>query len=93
MMQGGRIPGHPPLYETMPLLITCFIFVMGAAGVLVNYLLTAILRHFPTATPSCVFYYYLVLSLLMLLILVVYVVQAEREEQTHQHTPHSGGTL
>ena len=67
--------------------------VMGAAGVLVNYLQTAVLRHIPTATPSCVFYYYLVLSLLMLLILVVYVVQAEREEQTHQHTPHSGGTL
>ena len=41
-------------------------------------LLTAVLNHFPTATPSCVFYYYLVLSLLMLLILVVYVVLAKR---------------
>ena len=52
--------------------------VMGAVGVLVNYLLTVVLRHFPTATPSCVFYYYLELSLLMLLILVVYVVLAKR---------------
>ena len=52
--------------------------VMGAVGVLVNYLLTAVLRHFPTATPNCVFYYYLVLSLLMLLILVVYAVLAKR---------------
>ena len=54
--------------------------VMIAAGALVYYLLTAVLRHFPKATCSCVFYYYLVhvLSLLMLLILVVYVVLAKR---------------
>ena len=57
----------------MGLVLTAFGF--GALG---GYLLTAILRHFPTATPSCVFYYYLVLSLLMLLILVVYVVLAKR---------------
>ena len=51
---------------------------LSGFGTLGGYLLTAILRHFPTATPSCVFYYYLVLSLLMLLILVVYVVLAKR---------------
>ena len=51
---------------------------MSAVGALIYHLLTAVLRHFPTATPSCVFYYYLVLSLLMLLILVVYVVLAKR---------------
>ena len=49
----------------------------GFAG-LGGYLLTVVLHHFPTATPSCVFYYYLVLSLLMLLILVVYAVLAKR---------------
>ena len=66
-------------------------------GGLKNDVLAMILRYFPTATPSCVFYYYLVLSLLMLLILVVYVVFAKcyklRERETHQHTGHSGGTL
>ena len=46
-----------------------------------SYLLTAVLHHFPTATPSCVFYYYLVLSLLMLLILVVHVIVEEHYER------------
>ena len=31
--------------------VTCF-------GALEGYLLTAVLHRFPTATPSCVFYYY-----------------------------------
>ena len=62
-------------------------FPMRRFGTLGGYLLTAVLCHFPTATPSCVFYYYLVLSLLMLLILVVYVVLAKcyklRERDKH----------
>ena len=63
------------------------LLVIVAVGALVNSLLTAVLSHFPTASPSCVFYYYLVLSLLMLLILVVYVVLAKcyklRERDKH----------
>ena len=39
-------------------------FAVTSFAALGGYLLTAVLRHFPTATPSCVFYYYLVLSLL-----------------------------
>ena len=54
------------------------VLAINSFGALAYFLLTAVLRHFPTATPSCVFYYYLILSLLMLLILVVYVVLAKR---------------
>ena len=46
------------------------VIAVGGFNVLGNSLPTAILHHFQTATPSCVFYYYLVLSLLMLLIQV-----------------------
>ena len=53
-------------------------FSVTGFGALGGHLLTFTLRHSPTVTPSCVFYYYLVLSLLMLLILVVYVVIAKR---------------
>ena len=35
-------------------------------------------RQLQTATPSCVFYYYLALSLLILFMLVVYVILAKR---------------
>ena len=60
--------------------------VLGTGG-LGNNFLAMILHYFPTANPSCVFYYYLVLSLLMLLILVVYVVLAKcyklRERERH----------
>ena len=41
-------------------------------------LLTKLFHQFQTATPSCVFYYYLVLSLLMLLMLVIYAILAKR---------------
>ena len=51
------------------------IFGIGALG---NNLLITILQLFPTAKPSCVFYYHLVLSVLMLITLVAYVVIAKR---------------
>ena len=38
-------------------------FAVTGFAALGGYLLTVVLRHFLTATPSCVFYYYLVLSL------------------------------
>ena len=50
---------------------------IGAGG-LGAVLFTKLFHQFQTATPSCVFYYYLALSLLMLLTLVVYVILAKR---------------
>ena len=58
-------------------------------------LLTKLFQQLQAATPSCVFYYYLVLSLFMLSMLVVYIIlakrymQAERKGQAHQHPGHS----
>ena len=43
-----------------------------------SFVLNVIFHQFSSATPSCVFYYYLVLSLLMLLTLVAYVILAKR---------------
>ena len=55
-------------------------------------LLTKLFHQLQATTPSCAFYYYLVLSLLMLLMLVIHVIFAERyklrERQTHQHPCH-----
>ena len=70
------------------------ILTMYGASELGVVLLTKLFQQLQTATPSCVFYYYLVLSLLMLLMLVVYVIlaqalQAERKGQAHQHPGHS----
>ena len=65
-------------------------FGIGALG---NNLLIMILQLFPTAKPSCVFYYHLVPSVLMLITLVVYVIIAkryklrEREENTLAYKP------
>ena len=68
-------------------IIMGLVFAMVGLGKMGSYLLNTILRHYPTATPSCVFYYYLVLSLLMLLILVVYAIFAKcyklRERERH----------
>ena len=56
-------------------------------GILGSTLHYQIFNQFQTATPSCVFYYYLALSLLMLLILVAYVILANcyklRERDRH----------
>ena len=44
----------------------------------VNYGLELLLRHFSNATPSCGFYYYLVLSILIMLSLVLFTIAAKR---------------
>ena len=63
------------------------VLTMYGASQLGVVLLTKVFHQFQTATPSCVFYYYLVLSLLMLLTLVVYVILAKhyklRERDRH----------
>ena len=52
-----------------------------------HYLLVAIFHQFQAATPSCVFYYYLVLSIFVLLAFVIYVTLAKhyklRERDRH----------
>ena len=52
-----------------------------------HYLLVAIFRRFQAATPSCVFYYYLVLSIFALLAFVIHVALAKhyklRERERH----------
>ena len=48
------------------------------AGSLVHQGLESLLRHFHKATPSCGFYYYLVLSILILLSLVLFTITAKR---------------
>ena len=45
---------------------------------IVNYGLQALLGHFSKATPSCGFYYYLVLSILIMLSLVLFTIAAKR---------------
>ena len=58
--------------------------VMGLAimflwfGSLVHYGLEQVLKHFSNATPSCGFYYYLVLSILLILSLVLSTIAAKR---------------
>ena len=44
----------------------------------VNYGLQLLLEHFSNATPSCGFYYYLVLSILIMLSLVLFTIAAKR---------------
>ena len=59
-------------------------FMMGMAytllgiGYLVNQGLQLLIGHFNKATPSCGFYYYLVLSLLLILSLVLFTIAAKR---------------
>ena len=45
---------------------------------LVHYGLERVLEHFSNATPSCGFYYYLVLSILLILSLVLFTIAAKR---------------
>ena len=45
---------------------------------LVHYGLERVLEHFSNATPSCGFYYYLVLSILLMLSLVLFTIAAKR---------------
>ena len=65
------------------------VLTMNGVSELSVVLLTKLFQQLQTATPSCVFYYYLILSLLMLLILVAYVcyscqaLQAERKGQAY----------
>ena len=47
-------------------------------GSLVHYGLELFLEHFGDATPSCGFYYYLVLSILLILSLVLFTIAAKR---------------
>ena len=47
-------------------------------GSLVHYGLEQVLAHFSNATPSCGFYYYLVLSILLILSLVLFTIAAKR---------------
>ena len=47
-------------------------------GTLVHYGLERVLEHFSNATPSCGFYYYLVLSILLILSLVLFTIVAKR---------------
>ena len=47
-------------------------------GSLVHYGLEQVLEHFSNATPSCGFYYYLVLSILLILSLVLFTIAAKR---------------
>ena len=47
-------------------------------GCLVLYGLQRVLAHFSNATPSCGFYYYLVLSILLILSLVLFTIAAKR---------------
>ena len=47
-------------------------------GCLVLYGLQRVLAHFSNATPSCGFYYYLVLSILLILLLVMFTIAAKR---------------
>ena len=57
---------------------------MGLATILfwfgstVHYGLEQVLEHFSNATPSCGFYYYLVLSILLILSLVLFTIAAKR---------------
>ena len=48
------------------------------AGSLLHQGLESLLRHFHKATPSCGFYYYLVLSILLLMSLVLFTITAKR---------------
>ena len=47
-------------------------------GYLVHYGLKRVFAHFSKATPSCGFYYYLVLSILLILSLVLFTIAAKR---------------
>ena len=47
-------------------------------GSSVHYGLEQVLEHFSNATPSCGFYYYLVLSILLILSLVLFTIAAKR---------------
>ena len=64
----------------------------------VNYSLQLLLKHFSDATPSCGFYYYLVLSILIMLSLVLFTIAAKqyklRERERHVNIQaHSRGAL
>ena len=54
-----------------------FVMLFLSASI-VNYGLELLLRHFSNATPSCGFYYYLVLSILIMLSLVLFTIAAKR---------------
>ena len=54
-----------------------FVMLFFSASI-VNYGLELLLRHFSNATPSCGFYYYLVLSILIMLSLVLFTIAAKR---------------
>ena len=52
--------------------------VLNGSGHFMNYGLVKILKHFNSVTPSCGFYYYLVLSILLILSLVLFTIAAKR---------------
>ena len=47
-------------------------------GLVVHYGLEQVLEHFSNVTPSCGFYYYLVLSILLILSLILFTIAAKR---------------
>ena len=52
--------------------------VLNGSGHFMSYGLVKILKHFANATPSCGFYYYLVLSILLILSLVLFTITTKR---------------
>ena len=62
-------------------------FALAGTAKIGSYFLNTIFHQFQTATPSCVFYYYLVLSLLVLLALILFTFLAKcyklRERERH----------
>ena len=76
------------------------VIVMLGCGILGNAVFAQIFQKFlQTASPSCVFYYYLHGTITTLAVDTNGVcdscqaLQAEREGETHQHIGLSGGTL
>ena len=55
-----------------------FFVMLFFIATVVNYGLQLLLEHFSNATPSCGFYYYLVLSILIMLSLVLFTIAAKR---------------
>ena len=52
--------------------------VMLGFGYVTHYGLKLVVKHFSNVTPSCEFYYYLVLSILLILSLVLFTIAAKR---------------
>ena len=54
------------------------LFTLLCFALALNYGLLALLRHFKIVTPSCGFYYYLVLSIILILSSVMFTIAAKR---------------